>query len=807
MHRTTGRSGEVSDADAGVYVFDLIGPFQLKALDGGDFTCLGRKARGLLTYLAFNLDSPVPRERLMALLWSERGEDQARASLRQCLYELRPLASGAAPVLGIDRHHITLASARIEIDLARFDVLVAGHDAATLAATLERLTRPLVEDLDDLDPAFDEWLSIERTRHEDRQVAQLCAVIRHALGANEAEAARDLAMAVAVRHPADEEVARLAMTASHACGQRDAMRRILQRLEAALRRDLAATPSPETTSHLERLLKAPPPALSPPAEAAIPGDRTVEPAAEPPPRGRPGSRRLSIAIATLAVATFLVFGTAFLVRSPRPIPGDMILVRSLQVPSNDTAAQALRQGLAADLARAVVGKDTAIHIAEEGSPTLSDDARHARFILEGEARTGGSELRATVSLRSASSHEILWSGNFSLAANEADALRQQAAVRIAEALTCALSARHRSGAALADGTIRLYLTACDATVTDDPETARKLFREVTALAPDFSRAWSAFAASSSWVAYFLDGPEAEAMGQEARAAAARALELDPHNGQAYYARAIALPGLDKWLDRVAVLRAGLAVEPDNPELNDKMAEDLASVGRLHEALVFTRQSVASDPLSAGKAANLIEHLAYDGRIGEAQTLLGKAERLWPRAPDVWGARLSFATRFGDPADALAMLNDPQAPNWMSPRHLLMWKSVLTALHLPSPANVDAAIAIIMENAKGDSDSNRAQLVQQLIILGHLDDAFALAERSDRKVWDGEDIWFRVYTAPFRADPRFMPLAYRQGLVDIWMKTGKWPDFCLDKSPPYDCEAVARRLVADARRTESLAADR
>jgi hypothetical protein len=211
-------------------------------------------------------------------------------------------------------------------------------------------------------------------------------------------------------------------------------------------------------------------------------------------------------------------------------------------------------------------------------------------------------------------------------------------------------------------------------------------------------------------------------------------------------------------------------------------------------------------LSAYRAANLIEHLAYDGRIGEAQTLLGKAERLWPRDPNVWGARLSLATRFGDPADALAMLNDPQAPNWMSPRHLLMWKSVLTALHLPSPANVDAAIAIIVENAKGDSDSNEAQL-QQLIILGHLDDAFALAERSDRKVWDGEDIWFRVYTAPFRADPRFMPLAYRQGLVDIWMKTGKWPDFCLDKSPPYDCEAVARRLVADGRRTESLAADR
>jgi len=784
MHRATGRSGEVSDVGAGKYLFDLAGPFRIKAPDGGDLTPLGRKARGLLAYLAFKPDDPVPRERLMALLWSERGEDQARASLRQCLHELRPLNGETSGPLDIDRHHVTLAAAGIATDLARFDALAAAHDAPGLTAVLEGMARPLLEDLDDLDPAFDEWLAIERARHEDRQVARLIDVVQHALAQNDAAAARDLAIALVTRHPTNEEVARLAMTACHGCGQRDAVRRIQQRLQAALQRDLGAVPSPETVRHFDRLMKAP--AI---AEAPSKPDQIAAATTAPSP-----TQRRVLALAALAAIVVLIGGTAFLARGPRPASVETILVRALQVPPGDAAAQALRLGLAADLAHAVVGRDTAPRIAEDGSAV----AGGARLILDGEARSDGSDLRATVALRSARSNEILWSGNFSQAATEADALRRQATVRIAQALTCALDARHQGGAALADGTIRLYLTACDAMTKNDPETARRIFKEITVAAPDSSRAWSDFAVASSWVAVcLLTGPEGEAMQQEASAAGARALELDPHNGKAYFARAIALQGNDKWMERVAVLRAGLAVEPDNPNLNNQMAEDLASVGRLHEALVFTRQSVAADPLSAEMTANLILHLAYDGRIGESQMLLTQAERLWPYDTAIWGARLSFATRFGDPAEALAMLNDPKAPNWMSPRHLLMWKSVVTAIQTPSPANVDAALAVIRENENGISDSNKGQLVQQLAVLGHLDEAFAMMDRIDGPILDGEDIWFRIYMAPFRADARFMPLAYRQGLVDIWTQTGKWPDFCTQKAPPYDCEGEAHRLMAAA----------
>ena len=51
---------------------------------------------------------------------------------------------------------------------------------------------------------------------------------------------------------------------------------------------------------------------------------------------------------------------------------------------------------------------------------------------------------------------------------------------------------------------------------------------------------------------------------------------------------------------------------------------------------------------------------------------------------------------------------------------------------------------------------------------------------------------------FRQDPRFMPLVKRLGLVDYWMQSGHWPDFCAEPDLPYDCKAVAKGLSGKSR---------
>jgi hypothetical protein len=44
---------------------------------------------------------------------------------------------------------------------------------------------------------------------------------------------------------------------------------------------------------------------------------------------------------------------------------------------------------------------------------------------------------------------------------------------------------------------------------------------------------------------------------------------------------------------------------------------------------------------------------------------------------------------------------------------------------------------------------------------------------------------------FRRDPRFMPLAKRLGLVNYWIATDEWPDYCSEPDLPYDCRTAAR----------------
>ena len=67
----------------------LFGRFGLSRASGDEIAIPGKKAQALLAYLALNQDHRRSRAELAALLWSDRGEEQARHSLRQTTLTLR----------------------------------------------------------------------------------------------------------------------------------------------------------------------------------------------------------------------------------------------------------------------------------------------------------------------------------------------------------------------------------------------------------------------------------------------------------------------------------------------------------------------------------------------------------------------------------------------------------------------------------------------------------------------------------------------------------------------------------------------
>ena len=104
----------------------VLGEFAVRDEDGTALSLPTRKTRGLLGYLAVNADHPQQRDRLMALLWSDFGEKQARHNLNQALLSIRKLGNEAGVAfLDSDGERVTLRGDAIDIDLARFRVHLA----------------------------------------------------------------------------------------------------------------------------------------------------------------------------------------------------------------------------------------------------------------------------------------------------------------------------------------------------------------------------------------------------------------------------------------------------------------------------------------------------------------------------------------------------------------------------------------------------------------------------------------------------------------------------------------------------------
>src|SRR6516164_10339904 len=86
-----------------------------------------KKNRALLTYLALHADRKLTREKLTSLLWSDRGEAQARNSLRQALAALRRDLGGVQPPpLIVDGDTVVLDCSAVSTDVAAFEKLAAS---------------------------------------------------------------------------------------------------------------------------------------------------------------------------------------------------------------------------------------------------------------------------------------------------------------------------------------------------------------------------------------------------------------------------------------------------------------------------------------------------------------------------------------------------------------------------------------------------------------------------------------------------------------------------------------------------------
>ena len=765
-----------SAVPAMAYCIRLYGPFAVIAAEGGELTPRGRKACALLSYCVLCAPKPVRRERLIGLLWGDRGERQARASLRQALHEVHPLATGKAPLLSIDRTNIRVDPDRFESDVAQLRTIAASGDAERVATLMEESPDDLLVGLMGISAEFDGWLLAERVRYRDERRAIAARIAEAALAGGDPDSARRLARLMLAADPFDEAAARLAMEACAAAGDIRDARRVYARLETALRRDLNVAPSAKTRAVHEQLRELP----------AAPPDPSSAAAIRQPP-ARPWHRRLYRRVVGLTALLIVAAGAWYWHRATGGPDQQMLLIEQLSAPSADRGGQMLWQNLSNDLTRMVVGNDTALNFADQ------KDERGARiaagYVVSGDVRNNDGQLHATVRLIGGKDRVILWSREFSGPSGEADALRQRMASRIADVLVCALGARSRRPADIDRATLQLFLAGCENWHMDWPQ-AQSFLGQVVARRPDFAQARGMYAEALYLSTGNTGGrlrPEDWAqLRRQARVEAQTALRQDPHVGAAYQALAATMAGLENWPRRVAMLRKGIAADPQAGELETALAANLGNIGMARESIDHAERAAALDPFAPVSAKDLAESYSYHGRRSDAVRVLDQADRFWPGEFYTSRARFETAARAGSGAEAKAMLDDPGRNPGYRPFRADLWRLFIDARIAPSHAERAARAMLAAEPRL--SVQGRIEILQHLVQLGRVDDAFAVAMRIPPVSAEWGAAWFRDYMAPFRADPRFLRFAGQQGLLGLWARIRRWPDFCHEPGLRYRCRS-------------------
>jgi tetratricopeptide (TPR) repeat protein len=194
----------------------------------------------------------------------------------------------------------------------------------------------------------------------------------------------------------------------------------------------------------------------------------------------------------------------------------------------------------------------------------------------------------------------------------------------------------------------------------DLELARRYFHQSVTFDPNFAQAWAGLAG-----VYWIETVEARLPEQQGlaqlRAAAERALALDPGLAEAHLRLANY-----HWRagDRTAGdghLRRAVALEPDNALVLSFVASISAGDGRLDEAIAQMRRAVEVEPLASLYRYNLASYLYLAGHGEEALAELDKLLELAPasrdRDMDLVGLALILAGRFDEALLVSADLQD------------------------------------------------------------------------------------------------------------------------------------------------------
>jgi TolB-like protein/Tfp pilus assembly protein PilF len=391
-----------------------------------------------------------------------------------------------------------------------------------------------------------------------------------------------------------------------------------------------------------------------------------------------------------------------------------------------------------------------------------------RMIVEGSVFRAGDMVRITAKLIEAASEQALWADGYERPVTNVLALQSEVAQAIVSRVEVKVTpeerGRLRSAPAVDPEAHEAYLrglVAYHRFTSDGFRESIGQLQKAVETDPNYAPAYTALASAYALASGMYLSPK-EAM-PRARAAAVRALELDPSSGAAHAVLGLVrfgyewdAPGAQSEFQEALRLGSGDAT------VHQYYGVTLVGMGRTDEAIEQLKQAREIDPLSGVLASMslwpLFEGRRYREAAQEAQRILDSGTDV-PDSRMVLGQALFFAGKRREGIEQIrrAVASDPGSPLQLG------WLGYLYGINGQREQSREVLRQI-------QALQQRGQYVQPYVMaiahigLGEKDESFrlldqAVSERSD------ELFFVRVDPAldPLRDDPRFAAMLQRMGI--------------------------------------------
>jgi TolB-like protein/predicted Ser/Thr protein kinase len=384
-------------------------------------------------------------------------------------------------------------------------------------------------------------------------------------------------------------------------------------------------------------------------------------------------------------------------------------------------------------------------------------------VLEGSTWEVAGRVRVTATLLSATGNEHLWAERFERDGGDVLALQDELVNAIGRAVREKLDpeAGHAGPAAEPDPVARAaYLRGrrqWNKRTREGLELAIRHFEEAIDRDPTHAPSFSGLADCYNILAPWLP----PGLGyQKAKAAARRALELNPALAEAHTSLAFTQMFADwDWAASEAGFRRAIALDPGYATGHQWYGEYLTVMGRFDEAVIEARAAEELDPLSYAMPTTLVnvfyyarrydEALEYDRRMAaltsQPAALGGLADRA--RILEQCGRATEAVTEY---LRVLELDDDPRIQTGLACAYALAGRP-------------DDALAVLarLEAMSGARHVPPYAVAGALALLGQLDAAFAKLEQAIA-TRDRGMVWLRVNPRfdPLRKDPRYDSLVQR-----------------------------------------------